>query len=78
VLPKASYILSPSVLFRRKLLDGYKLHADGKGCNSDWRLYTDRYRAGFTFGSVDKALSNTCVDEGIWRYWAGGGFREES
>lgn len=75
VLPKAGYILSPSVLFRRKLLDGYKLHADAGGRNSDWRFYVDRHRAGYTFGCVDKPLANLCVDERIWRHWAPGGFR---
>jgi glycosyltransferase involved in cell wall biosynthesis len=74
VLPAAGYILSPSVLFRREMMEGYKLHADAAGRNSDWRFYVDRYRAGFSFGHVDKTLTNLCVDPRVWRHWAPGGF----
>ncbi len=76
LLPKAGYILSPSVLFRRKMLEGYKLHADANGRNSDWRFYVDSYNSGFVFGTFDKALANLSVDEKIWQKWAPGGFRE--
>jgi len=75
VLPKAGYILSPSILYKRQMLEGYQLHADGKGRNSDWIFYVERSRAGFKFQHVDQLLTNLCVDEGIWRYWAPGGFR---
>jgi hypothetical protein len=75
LLPKAGYILSPSVIFRRKMLEDYKLHADADGRNSDWRFYVDSHRAGFVFGAIDKQLANLSVDEKIWQKWAPGGFR---
>ncbi len=75
VLPKAGYILSPSILCRRAMLEGYQFHANEKGRNSDWIFYIERYRAGFKFASVDLTLANLSVNDGIWRYWAPGGFR---
>jgi glycosyltransferase involved in cell wall biosynthesis len=77
LLPRAGYILSPSVLFRREMLEGYTLHADKRGRNSDWRFYVERCKAGFKFGYIDRLLANLTVDENIWRYWAPGGFAAE-
>lgn len=73
ILPVAGYILTPSVFFRRKLLEGYR-HNAIYGYNSDWRFYIDRYNAGFRFEGLDRTLANLCVDEDVWHHWAPGGF----
>lgn len=76
MLPKANYILSPSILFRREMLEGYTLRAHSDGRGSDWRFYVDRLRAGFRFAGLDHTMANLRVDEGIWRKWAPRGFSE--
>lgn len=72
----AGYILTPSVFFRRELLEDYR-HNTIYGYNSDWQFYIDRYNAGFRFESFDRELANLRVDEGVWQHWAPGGFRGE-
>ena len=76
-LPYTAYILLPSVIFRRKLLDSYS-YDPVYGINGDWRFYVSSHMAGFAFGSVDRPLANMNVATGIWHYWAPGGFSDES